>query len=50
MSDVSTTDLVSFRGLGNGETVSTGRLDARTALSGPGGPENITLNLEVQEF
>ena len=30
-------------------TAGMGRLDARTALLGPGGSENITLSVEVQE-
>ena len=51
-SDVSTIDEVCFtRGeksiLGTGENASRGSPDARTALFGPGGSENIIQNIEV---
>ena len=52
--DVSTTDLVSYIGgerpiLNTGENAGAERLDARTALFGPGGCENIIFHCEVQE-
>ena len=54
MSCVYTTEMVSFNGgersiLGAGEIASTGRLDARTAVFGPGGSEHIIPHFEAQE-
>ena len=51
----STTDLVSFSEggrsvFGTGENASTERPDTGTAMLGPGGVENVILNLELQEL
>ena len=55
LSDVSTIDLVFSDGgersiLEIGENASTGRRDARTSLFGPGGSENVILNVDAVEL